>query len=194
MAFVDLVPFPRRMLVAATSGLLLLLGCKDLAPEKPKSAVAGIGAAAAPLRPPPPWLPPNYTEIPWSEAATLIQRQEVDRVFGTRTRRVYVVKREGQKHYTTAPRRGDLAKLLAQIPREELKFLYRDDIEEISWAEAESRIRNKQVISVSTSHFNMVSLSMKGGAYPLAVAPSERDVRKLIEEVDPSGNLLGAVE
>ncbi|MDI3284506.1 hypothetical protein [Polyangium sp. 15x6] len=193
MAFLDLAPSPRRMLVAA-SGLLLLLGCKDLGPEEPKRASAGIGAAAAPLRSPPPWLPPNYTEIPWSEVVTLIQSQAVDRVLGTRTRRVYVVKREGQKHYTTAPRLGDLAKLMAQFPREELRFLYRDDIEEISWAEAESRIRNKQVVSVSTSHFNMVSLSMPGGGYPLAIAPSERDVRKLIEEVDPSGNLLGAVE
>ena len=113
-------------------------------------------------------------------------------MLATRTRRVYVIKRGGDKHYTTAPPLGDVAKLIAQIPRDERQFLYRDDIEEISWAEAESLIRSKQATSVSTSQFNMVSLNVKGGGYPLAVAPSEQDVRKLIEEVDPS--LLGTVE
>ncbi|MDC0745038.1 hypothetical protein [Polyangium mundeleinium] len=193
MAFADLVPLRRRFLVAA-SGLLFMLGCKDMGPEQPNTASTGIGAAAAPLRPPPPWLPPNYTEIPWSEAVALIQRQAVDRVFGTKTRRVYVVERNGEKRYTTAPRLGDLAELMAQIPREERKFLYKDDIEEISWAEAESLIRAKRVESVSLTHFSMVSLYMKGGRYPLAIAPSEKDLRKILDEVDPSGNLLGTIE
>ncbi|MDI1479175.1 hypothetical protein [Polyangium sp. y55x31] len=193
MAFVDLGLVPRRMLMA-TSGLVLLLGCKDAGPVQPKRASVGMRAEVEALRPPPPWLPPNYTEIPWSDAVTLIQRQAVDRVFGTKTRRVYVVERNGEKRYATAPRVGDLAKLMAEIPREELRFLYRDGVEEISWAEAESLIRSKRATGVSLSHFNWMALNVKGGGYVLAVTPSESDVRKLIEEVDPSGNLLVAIE
>ncbi|HVK65430.1 MAG TPA: hypothetical protein VM694_13195 [Polyangium sp.] len=193
MAFADLVPLRRRVLVAA-SGLLFGLGCKDMGPEQPKTATTGIGAAAAPLRPPPPWLPPNYTEIAWLDTVALLRSRAVDRVFGTRTRRVYVVRRGGEKHYTTAPRRGDLAKLMVEFPREDRGFLYDDDFEEISWAEAESRIRNKKVETVSLSHFSMASLNMKGGGRPLAIVPSESDLRKLLDEVDPTGNLLGTIE
>jgi hypothetical protein len=195
MVLAGLVPRPRRLLAAASALLLVgsgLCGCRKAGPDQLKRAESSIQTAAATLRPPPPWLPPNYTEIPWSEAAMLIQSQAVDRVLATKTRRVYVVKRGGDKHYTTAPRVGEVAKLIAHIPREERQFLYRDDIEEISWAEAEALIRSKHATSVSTSHFNMVSLNVKGGGYPLAIAPSEKDVLKLIEEVDPS--LLGAVE
>lgn len=191
----DLVP-PLRRLLAAVSALLLvgsgLCGCREVEPDKPNRAESSLEIAVATLRPPPPWLPPNYTEIPWSEALPLIQSQAVDRVLATRTRRVYVIKRGGDKHYTTAPRLGEVAKLVAQIPRNDRQFLYRDDIEEISWAEAESLTRSRQATSVSISHFNMVSLNVKGGGYPLAIAPSEEVVGKLLQEVDPS--LLLTVE
>jgi hypothetical protein len=183
-------------LLAAASALLLigsgLWGCQEAPPDKPKRAESTLQTAVATLRPPPPWLPPNYTEIPWPEVVTLIQSQEVDRVLATRTRRVYVVKRGGDKRYTTAPRLGEVAELVAQIPRNDRRFLYRDDIQEISWAEAESLVRSRQATSISMSHFNMVSLNVKGGGYPLAIAPSEKDVGKLIDEVDPS--LLGTIE
>lgn len=169
-----------------------LCGCLEGDAERLRRAESSVRAAAATLRPPPPWTAPDYTEIPWSEAAALIQSQAVDRVLATRTRRVYVIKKSGDKHYTTAPKVGAVAELIAPIPKNDLQFLYRDDIEEISWSEAESLIRGKRAISVSTSHFNMVSVHVEGRGHPLAVAPSEEAVRKLINEVDPS--LLLAVE
>jgi len=173
-----------------------LSGCDDAGPEKlRKEASVGIRAEAAALRPPPPWLPPNYTEMPWSEAAALIQRQAIDRAVATTTRRVYLVMRNGDKHYTTAPRSNEVIAMMAKVPREKIEFMWRDNqYEEISWAEAVSLLHRKRVNSVSLSHFNMMSVNVKELGPTLAITPSEEEVRKILAEVDPSGNLLSAIE
>src|SRR5688572_18678601 len=76
-------------------------GCGDPAADRGQPASSGTpGSAASDRRappipvqdaPPPAWLPPGYTEIPWEKAAEVIHRRDVDRVILTQTRRAYVV-------------------------------------------------------------------------------------------------------
>jgi hypothetical protein len=147
-------------------------------------------SAGAPAPPrddtPPAWLPPpDYTEIAWPRASDLIRTRAADRVISTQTRRAYLSTPTGEKYFTIEPRHGDMKTLALAVQAATGPLMYRE-YDEIPWKEAEEHIRNKRVSSVGTAHFQVVSLTLRGGGYFFTIAPKSAEVVKLVRQVDPS--------
>lgn len=157
---------------------------------------ASASAPALPDIPAPAWLPPpDYVEIPWAKAVDLLRTGAADRYIATRTRRVYLSTPSGEKYFTAEPKHGYLKKLLGALdPETRQRFKPYSEWEEISWQEAEAKLRSKQCNRVGIAHFQVVTLGCRPREELLTIVPATVDVQKLLHEVDPSDKLLDVIE
>lgn len=168
--------------------LWALAACDGAAPATAitaESATPSVTASSAQAEPPrddtpPLWTAPGYTEISWAEAEKRILLYDVDRVIGTRTRRVYLITRgdDVYKRFTIEPRSGALKSLLQGMPR--YIFLRSVDNHEVPWKEAEAILREGRARSVFASHFDLVYITDKEGREYLSIpGPDAPDLVKL---------------
>jgi hypothetical protein len=146
---------------------------------RPSATASAAVAASVPDTSPPSFLPSGgYTELPWPDAMEVIQRRAVDRVIRTQTRRAYVVKRNGDKHFTIEPVHGALRAVIREA--DDNSFLHYEK-HEIPWEEAEAHLRSGRAQGVSVLHFRIVEVTLDHRSV-FAILPEGKSVRQILDE------------
>lgn len=119
----------------------------------------------------------------------MIRSGGATRLIGTTTRRAYLIAAESERHFTVAPKHGDLKAAYEGAPNKDT-LIFREGYEEIPWSDALAHIRERRAISVTAGHFGLVTLTLTNKALLFTIAPKGADFGDFAKEASAPGSAL----